>query len=343
MSRRLVTQPLTTARECLETATTSSEEEVVGRLLHALLHVTPDAVTPQARGFVVSDAGVARRLTTIGAVFASAFNRALETEDVASLDAWCDLMPSELRGFALEGAAFGLVLSEAWRPARSDRWLRFLQGPAAAHIYMAHVGAGWALARIPRAVGSFLTHFDTLLRWLVVDGFGFHHGFFHTRRVLAGQRSWRVRSGYACRAFDQGVGRSLWFALGAEPERIAGAIETFELSRRADLWSGVGLAATYAGGVAAATLRRLRDAGKAYRPMLAQGAAFAAQARRRAGNGSEQTEQACLCFCDSSAERAAEVTEHALGAIITQPDQERYESWRGAVQRQFSESMRGVA
>jgi hypothetical protein len=307
-----------------------------------LLHVTPEAVTPQARGFFADDPMIVRRLSTIGTVFIGGFNRSLETIDVEAIAGWCDLMPNELRGFAFEGASFGLAMRDAFRWNSSPAWDRFLRGPAAAHTYMAHVGAGWALARVPRSIAPFLKRFDETLRWLVVDGLGFHEGFFRTRSVLKGHRPWRVPQGYACRAFDHGVGRSLWFVLGADPSRIAKVIDQFAPGRRADLWSGIGLAATYAGGVPGLTLNRLRDAGNQYAPMLAQGAAFAAQARRLAGNVSEHTETACQRLCGTSAERAAEISDLAQASTSTMSINPRYEAWRSAIQYRFTETTRGV-
>src|SRR6185436_14746696 len=111
------------------------------------------------------------------------------------------------------------------------------------------------------------------------------------------------------RAFDQGLGRSLWFVSGANVDRARAWIEAFAPTRRRDLWSGVGLAATYAGGLDRAGLEALRSAAPDYRAELAQGAAFAAEARRRAGNLVAHTETACAVLCDLSAEGAARITE----------------------------------
>jgi hypothetical protein len=47
---------------------------------------------------------------------------------------------------------------------------------------MAHVGIGWAIARLPwlrRRIEQPLNRLDSLLRWLAVDGYGFHEGYFY--------------------------------------------------------------------------------------------------------------------------------------------------------------------
>ena len=55
--------------------------------------------------------------------------------------------------------------------------------------------------------------------------------------------------GYMKRAFDQGLARSLWFVKKADVRVIKETISTFSADRHADLWSGVGSACAYTGGI----------------------------------------------------------------------------------------------
>src|SRR6185295_14439151 len=105
---------------------------------------------------------------------------------------------------------------------------------------------------------------DPVLGWLALDGYGFHEAFFRTERSVRRQEVPRkVRGfGYPRHAFDQGIGRCLWFVEGAHVGRIAATIGAFPEDRRPDLWSGVGLAATYAGGRGADDLLALRRAAR---------------------------------------------------------------------------------
>ena len=187
-------------------------------------------------------------------------------------------MELELCGFAFEGAGMGLFLLDLLTPWRRDRLSAFLSGPGAPHVYMVHVGAGWALAQLGLRVDRALTRFDPLLRWLVMDGYGFHQGYFRWPRCVEGQWVPARLSGYARRGFDQGLGRSLWFVEGADGARITASIARFPRARQADLWSGVGLACAYAGGVTAEPIQQLRSMAGVNLPSLAQGAAFAAKA-----------------------------------------------------------------
>jgi hypothetical protein len=158
-------------------------------------------------------------------------------------------------------------------------------------------------------------------------------------RIVGLRPAWLA--GYEGRAFDQGVGRCLWFVGGAEPERIVSMIESFPEARRRDLMSGVGLAATYAGGAAGGAVEHLARITTEYRAELAQGAAFAAKARVRAGHVPPHTDHACRVLCGVSPEEAARVTDTALVDLpIDEPasagdSANAYEAWRGRIRARF--------
>ena len=229
----------------------------------------------------------------------------------------------------------GLALVDLLTPWKKDRWHLFLKKGAAQHQYMVHVGAGWALAQLP----WFETHpalIDPLLGWLVIDGYGFHRGYFQWPRYVVEQKRPKRLSPYANRVFDQGLGRSLWFVDGADVNRIPVTIAAFDPARQPDLWSGIGLACTYAGGVDAVAIKALQRAAGPFSPQLAQGAAFAAKARQRAGNQVEYTDLACRIFCELSADAAAAITDEALKDLPIDGARPAYQVWRERIQKAFA-------
>lgn len=312
-------------------------------LRQRLLGISPEETTCARRGFRPAGADAHRTLERIGQVFLQGYHAALESSEPEALAGRLDAIDRPVRGFAFEGAAMGLSILDHLVPAGRSRWLAFANGPGSPHVYMVHVGVGWVIARLPwlrYRIGHAIGDLDPLLRWLAVDGYGFHEGYFHWPRSVRKQAVPRRLSGYAVHAFDQGLGRSLWFVEGADVNRIPLTIAAFPVSRRADLWSGVGLACAYAGGVDRAAMTRLWTSAADYRAHLAQGAAFAAKARQRAGNLSEHTELACHVFCGVSANVAAAVADVALkNAVPTEADP-AYEVWRQHIREQL---IRGVA
>lgn len=288
------------------------------------------------RGFRGGGAGMRERLEQIGQAFVWGYHAVLEDDKFKALVPRLKSLDLERQGFAFEGAAMGLALLDFITPWRKDRVRSFLRGAGDAHAYMVHVGAGWMLARTPGKIGPRLARFDPLLRWLVVEGYGFHEGFFHWPRYIQGQPHPPRLAGYERRAFDQGFGRCLWFIDGGDVSHMAQTIPAFPAERRADLWSGVGLAATYAGGVGENELKALRESAGSCRPHLAQGAAFAAKARQRGGNLVPYTHLACKVLCGMPAEAAARTTDVELQNLPPDGAEPAYEIWRKRVQARFA-------
>jgi hypothetical protein len=118
---------------------------------------------------------------------------------------------------------------------------------------------------------------------------------------------------------------------GADPDRIAARINTFAERRRADLYAGTGLAATYAAGAPAPLLRKLQDLAGPYAPNLGQGSAFAAEARRRAGNLTPETEASAQILTGMSAEDVADVTQKTWPTGEDAGPTPLFEVWRTAI------------
>ncbi len=289
----------------------------------------------EKRGFRGGSPAARARLEEVGKSFALGYHAALARPEPGELTAPLDAVPPAWRGFAYEGAGMGLALVDWLTPWNRSRVPRFLRGAGDAHSYMVHVGAGWVMARVPGNLEKFMARFDPLLRWLLVDGYGFHEGFFRWPRYLAGAPPPARVQGYARRVFDQGLGRCLWFIEGTEIPRIASSIDSLPRARQADLWSGVGLASVYAGEVGEGELRALREAAGEFAAPLGQGAAFAAKARQRAGNLGSYQDAACAILCGMSAPAAAQLCDVTLENLPADAAAPAYEIWRKRIQEQI--------
>ena len=309
---------------------------LLGQARRRFLGLSPAEASFSRRGFSAGEEEARRRLEKIGVTFLSGYHVALEETGFVTLAHRLAAVETEFRGFAFEGAAMGLALLDCFTPWRKDRWHTFTEGPAKPHIYMMHVGFGWALARLRRSVTSYLARLDPVLGWLVVDGYGFHEGYFGWPRYIERRAIPTRLHGYERRAFDQGLGRSLWFVKGANVAAVTRAIDTFPSARREDLWSGVGLACAYAGGSARAEVESLRAAARGHWPALAQGVAFAAKTRHRAANLNPHIEAVCRLICGHSAEGAAAITDAALEDLREEGGLPAYEVWRRRIQNKIA-------
>ncbi len=311
---------------------------LIGKLRVAALGLAEKEVRFDFRGFHYRDPTLRAHLENAGLSFVSGFNLALENSEAQALASRLEeVVAHELRGFAYEGASMALYLLDLMTPWSAKRFARFVEGPANHHAYMAHVGAGWAMARLARRLDIHLKRMDPVLGWLTVDGFGFHEGFFHPQTYYGHRILPKRLTGYALRAFDQGLGRAMWFARGADVPLIMETLRNFAPGRHADLWGGLGLACTYAGGLDRKAVENLREIAGPYRFELAQGATFAAKARLRAGNVVAHNELACQLLCGMDVASAAAVSDKAYRDLYPNNGEPAYETWRQRIRAFFED------
>jgi hypothetical protein len=307
--------------------------------------LTPNLSETQVerRGFHVKDAASRDLLETVGRTFLTGYAYAAEARSPAEAELRLEAIPAQFRGFAYEGATMSFAILDSLGFGRGRNVSRFVAGRAGAHIYMAQIGIGWAMARLPRFRWSKITATDPLLRWLVLDGFGFHQAYFHTDRYVTQQYQdprfpWPADGPrwYANRAIDQGIGRAMWFVGGTDADRVATMIDKFPESRQSDLYSGAGLAATYAGGADADELRMFLKRAGDHRPVVAQACAFAAKTRLLAGLEVPHTSVATEVFCGMTPAEAAAVTDRTRPTGPVRGHLPAYEVWRQRIADEFA-------
>jgi hypothetical protein len=297
-------------------------------------------VLVERRGFHVPDQARRENLEKVGNTFLDGFGSGIAGRTIADIESSLETIEPGYRGFGYEGCAMALAVRDALPSLRP--WIRsFLAGRGGDHVYMVYVGVGWAMARLPKVRWRAIMPDDALLRWLALDGYGFHQAYFSTERYVNQQHQARIPvwqpKDYADRAVDQGIGRALWFVNGSDPGRVADAIGRFAPARRGDLWSGAALASVYAGGVETADLEEMVRLTGEYRSQAAQGAAFAAKARLRAGLVTPGTEIGVKAHCGMTVEEAAAVTDEALAGIDEAGSSvPAYEVWRQRIAARFA-------
>jgi enediyne biosynthesis protein E3 len=314
-----------------------------GRLRCRIFLPGQSEVTFERRGFYAPDAARQANLEKVGTKFLEGFAYGMGGRYLPDIEASLERIDPAFRGFAYEGCSMALAVRDGIAPV-NRHWVRdLLAGRGDAHIYMAYVGIGWAMARLPSVRWRAIAPRDEMLRWLALDGYGFHQAYFRTRKYVDGQYQAPIPgwpSAYANRAVDQGIGRALWFVNGADVTHLAEAIGKFAPDRRGDLWSGAGLASVYAGGADVADLTEMVRLAGEYRPYAAQGAAFAGEARVRAGLVTPGTELGVKVHCGMSVAEAAAVT-HDTREALTEAGASgasgpAYERWRERIRERFA-------
>ncbi len=285
-----------------------------------LMGVSLEEIRFQKHGFPLSTPQKTSYLENIAETFLTGYHQVIQTASQSAAASTLEAtVAAAVRGFAYEGAAMGFAILDLVTPWKHDRLEQFIRQEAAPHHYMTIVGAGWAYARLNRKLNTPLAHLDPIFGWLVMDGYGFHVGFFDWKSTYQRQIVPPHLSDYACRVFDQGIGRALWFVGGADIQQIEKMICNFPQERQGDLWSGIGLAATYAGGVTNEEIRLLQRAAGEYSGNLGQGSVFAAAARHRAGNTVAHNEMACELLTGLTIPEAAQLVDTVVQNHGAQP------------------------
>ncbi len=263
------------------------------------------------------------------------FHAALDDDRLAVLVPRLDAVAPELRGIVYEGAGMGLTLLDGLFPWK-NRLNTFLAGPGARYLGLVYIGAGLVLPRMPVPPGAFITRLDPVMRWLVIDGYGFYQGFFAGQRFVVDKEIPVNLPPFARRVFDQGLGRSIWFSTGANPQRIAETIAAFPAGRRGDIWGGIGLACAYAAGVVDAdTIETLLHLAGPHRAQMAVGAAVAARFRLQSGHAAPHTELACEVIWGMPSESIAHLADLALQDLPLTDAEPAYGLWRSRIAARY--------
>ncbi|GAA2409673.1 DUF1702 family protein [Streptomyces glaucosporus] len=298
------------------------------------------------RGFPVEPNERTRRLEAVPQAVVCGFEWGIGDRDPADTERRLSMVDPEVRGFAYEGATMAFVIRDVMGP-RGRRTRNLLEGSGRPHVFLNYIGIGFAMARLPRPLwGKAMpklsgAEYYPAMSWLAVDGYGFDRAYFDTARWVDEQRvprayAWEGDPDYFLRAVDQGIGRALWFIHGGHAGHVAAAVGRFAHRRRADLWSGVGLAATFAGGGTPAELAALREDAGEHRDHVAQGSVFAAKARHHAGHVPEHTRAAARVLAGLDVEAAAELADDCAVAPDGAAGRPAYESWRRRVRERLA-------
>ncbi|HEU5109457.1 MAG TPA: DUF1702 family protein [Micromonosporaceae bacterium] len=316
---------------------------LLGSLRQYVLAPKLSTVTFAERGFPGAGSPAAERLEAIPQSVVCGFEWGIAARDLWDVQRRLELVEAEQRGFAYEGAAMAFAVRDAMAGGSGRRTRELLLGPGAPHVFLTYIGIGFAMARLPRPLWRNIipdltdSPYYPTMTWLAVDGYGFDLAYFHTRRYVDEQRvpapyPWEGSADYFPRAVDQGIGRALWFIHGADPAAVTAAVNRFAPQRRPDLWSGVGLAATFAGGCPADGLAVLRAASAEHWPQLGVGVVFAIKARTFAGHVPAHSELGATTLAGLSVADAvaiADRTEAYPGQA--EPGTPVYEQWRGRI------------
>jgi len=310
--------------------------------LATFLSLNPSATSLERLRSGVFDSGIYAHLQSVADTFAEGYNEMFRADPIGRLEHALARTPLALQGFLVEGAAMGAMIRDALR-ARPVCTEQLCAAYGDRFGYLIQVGAGWALARMPWLGRRLFRTLPPDLYALSLDGRGFHDAFFRPERHAGGALA--RGSGLAARAYDQGIGRALWFVSLGRAELALAHVATFAPARRGDLASGLGLAMAYAGPASEQTCLTVLESLPEHRNDIAQGVIFAAAAHAAACHRSPNLERVCRLLAGMT------IAEASAFADQTRPDQKPatraqalalYQCWRRATQDKIASASSGL-
>ena len=281
------------------------------------------------------DAEVPAEIDRVGAVFRQALRRGFNSPSDREAAAWLESLPPADRSVAVEAVAMAV----AWlqRATRSDRtWEGLRASLGAEHAAGMALGLGWALSWLGASTDGELDGLSPLLRWRVIDGYGFRDGLVAPRRHVLRTEGPRRIDGVAQATWRQGLGRSLWYTTRGDAGEVRDAVNAFPSPLRPELWTGVGVAATWIGCTSQPPMARLRAVAGHDAHWLGLGAALAARTARDAGALTARQDAPCRALAGAAPGELAALTDTAEEAVSSETDADPFHAWKIAIAARMS-------
>lgn len=250
---------------------------------------------------------IASKIENIFAIFQVAQENASTIEDVNELIKKLEEAPIEFSSVAYEGAAMEWAMRDFSEGDKIDRWKALLE-KSKKHACQIYIGMGWAIAKEKRHQLTFLETLNRNMQFRIWDGCGYYDGIFRQRHVIKGQSRFDYIEEKNFQAYDEGLGRSLWYLSKGDVNKATEMVQSFSAERHSDLWRGIGIACSYVGGFEEQTLNALQSATGEHKTQLGIGAAMVAKSRIEAECHTDEIELACSILNQLTAEEAMKIT-----------------------------------
>lgn len=271
------------------------------------------------RKFEIGEEGQ-KRLELVAKAVVAGYNTSLETGFSDDLMIHQEMVRKELQGFFSEGIGMGLYTLDLFSLSKKDRFWSFVETKGIGHTYMAYIGAGIACGVFnSRPISKFTQRASPTSGLLIINGIGFYYAYFKPKKAVDDlfiPTDLKLDNFYV-ECYDNGMGRAFWFINGGNPEKISNMINKFSEDRHGAIWAGIGLAATYAGGVAKHKIEQLKELAGKYASRLGEGSVLATHTRDIAGNPHD-TDLTEIMLTGKSAIECREFAEKAKAQLENQ-------------------------
>jgi len=271
------------------------------------------------------------------AFFVEAFNSISADTDLKAYTKDLESLRLPDRVVAYEGAYSAAICLDISNPREISRASELTE-LAPSHVAGLGLGAGHALSNLgvsAEVTDSFADHF---LGVMAMDAYGMHEGYFHWYERVQSMRAPVNLPPLAMAAFDQGLGRGIWFICNGDAKAVRQILERFPLERRSDLWRGVGLMVGFWGADDEATLKGFLKCPREFMPYMQSGAAQGVSMRTDMDDVLDYTKASAEVICGANAEELAEMATSSMMKHTSDVfDTRAYFGWQNEMVKFFAE------
>lgn len=274
----------------------------------------------------------AKTLQKVASTFLDGFVTASELE-CPIIEREIQTLPEADRGVCYEGAAAGKTVRDLTIQSDLNEASALLHS-AESYSFLMYLGIGEAMAQLK--LPPVLCNSVANERWSgqILEGYGFFDGYFNWYDALVHQKYPDGLEPGLRAAYDQGIGRAIYFVTNCNPQKIKDQISCFAPNRRAEIWSGAGIPTAYVGGLTEYELKKFLDYAGEYRAELVQGVLLGASARVKQNKIPDHTEMACNVICAERTINAVNYSEK-LSQLLIQREQFSMFEWQKLVRQEL--------
>jgi len=239
---------------------------------------------------------LSERMQQIQSAFLEAKEFALLANQKEQLSDFLSAISGDFSSVSFEGVSMGLAINSYNKTKTLSEWNWLIEKYSAVHTSQIYVGLGWAIAELGIDPTTIVSDLNSASGYRVMDGVGYYHGILRRRAAVERQLIPDIVSISLLPAYDQGLGRSLWYNAGGEIERVLQKIGLFPKDRTPAFWRGLGVAITYVGGTSDKGIEAIRGASKSNLAHLKYGALMALLSRKKAGTSCEDSSAIVRCL-----------------------------------------------
>jgi len=226
------------------------------------------------------------------------------------MDLVCQLkeVDEEYRSMAFEGASMAIAIRSLEANDGCQMWSEFLDSNIE-YATQIMIGYGWAIGEKGISPEGVLGALDPMIQGRALDGYGYYMGLFKRRISIRTQQIPEDVPDDLLLAYDQGIGRSLWYISKGDLQMLGRMMESFPEYRQKHMWLGLGVACPIVGGYDVFHLKQLGELAGDFKFQLATGCTLAARSSIASNTENIYLDQACELWLNCSKTEAAKLTD----------------------------------